>query len=71
MTSLFLLICCATVLLTIGVTAVLMGSFLLGRPLSKGCGRRDCCQKKRSCSHKNKNLQPDNDYDDSSSSHPS
>ncbi|AAF39522.1 YSIRK-type signal peptide-containing protein [Chlamydia trachomatis] len=71
MTSLFLLICCATVLLSIGVASVLIGSFLLGRPLSKGCGRSDCCQKKKSCPYGNKNSQPDNDYDDLDNSHSS
>ncbi|WP_080017542.1 hypothetical protein AB8855_02985 [Chlamydia trachomatis] len=70
MTSLFLLVCCATALLSIGVTAVLIGSFLLGRPLSKGCGRSDCCQKKKSCPCEKQNSQTDNYYDDSSSSNP-
>ncbi|UFW10234.1 YSIRK-type signal peptide-containing protein [Chlamydia trachomatis] len=70
MTSLFLLICCATVLLSIGVASVLIGSFLLGRPLSKGCGRSDCCQKKKSCPREKQNSQTDNYYDDSSSSNP-
>lgn len=46
MMALFLLICCATALLGVGVIAVFVGSYILGRPLSKGCGKHDCCQKK-------------------------
>ncbi|WP_348663769.1 hypothetical protein [Chlamydia vaughanii] len=46
MMTLFLLICCATALLGIGMVILLIGSYLLGRPLSKGCGKPDCCQKK-------------------------
>ncbi|MBQ8498676.1 hypothetical protein [Chlamydia sp.] len=68
MISLFLLICCATALLGIGAMVILAGSFLLGRPLSKGCGRNDCCQKKKSCPHGNQTSQTENDHDDPSSS---
>ncbi|MFJ1509120.1 hypothetical protein SBV45_00285 [Chlamydia crocodili] len=46
MMTLFLLICCATALLGVGIVILLIGSYLLGRPLSKGCGKSDCCHKK-------------------------
>ncbi|AAF38106.1 hypothetical protein ACH8ZP_02530 [Chlamydia pneumoniae] len=46
MMTLFLVICCATVLLGLGMGILLVGSHLLGRPLSKGCQKPDCCQKK-------------------------
>ncbi|MBX6679873.1 hypothetical protein [Chlamydia gallinacea] len=45
MAALFLLICCSAILLGISVIAIFLGSYLLGRPLSKGCGKPDCCQK--------------------------
>ncbi|WP_139414180.1 hypothetical protein [Chlamydia abortus] len=46
MITLFLVICCATVLLGVGILILLIASYLLGRPLSKGCGKSDCCRKK-------------------------
>ncbi|BAE81547.1 hypothetical protein [Chlamydia felis Fe/C-56] len=46
MMTLFLLICCATALLGVGIVILLIGSYLLGRPLSKGCGKSNCCHKK-------------------------
>ena len=39
MAALFLLICCSAILLGISVIAIFLGSYLLGRPLSKGCGK--------------------------------
>lgn len=52
MAALFLLICCSATLLGISVIVIFLGSYLLGRPLSKGCGKPDCCQKttKNTCS---------------------
>ncbi|ANH78308.1 hypothetical protein [Candidatus Chlamydia sanziniae] len=52
MMTLFLLVCCATVLLGIGAGILFLGSYLLGKPLSKGCGKEDCCHKK-SCDKTN------------------
>ncbi|WP_100934612.1 hypothetical protein [Candidatus Chlamydia corallus] len=46
MMTLFLIVCCATVLLGVGMGILFLGSHLLGRPLSKGCQKPDCCQKK-------------------------
>ncbi|ASD30412.1 hypothetical protein [Chlamydia abortus] len=46
MMTFFLVICCATALLGVGIVILLIGSYLLGRPLSKGCGKSDCCRKK-------------------------
>ncbi|WP_108896590.1 hypothetical protein [Chlamydia serpentis] len=46
MMTLFLIVCCATVLLGLGIGILCLGSHLLGRPLSKGCQKPDCCQKK-------------------------
>lgn len=43
--SLFLLIICAAALLGVSAIVIFLGSYLLGRPLSKGCGKSDCCQK--------------------------
>ncbi|WP_080593184.1 hypothetical protein [Chlamydia psittaci] len=70
MMTLFLVICCATALLGVGIVILLIGSYLLGRPLSKGCGKSDCCHKK-AC---NKQTQSDSTtkvslYDDDTPSH--
>nr|WP_235628575.1 hypothetical protein [Chlamydia pecorum] len=44
MMTLFFLVCIATVLIALGIGVLLLGSYLLGRPLSKGCGKTDCCK---------------------------
>ncbi len=46
-TSFLLLVGVTTVLIGLGLSILLLMSYFLGRPLSKGCGKTDCCRNKK------------------------
>ncbi|EPP35354.1 hypothetical protein CP10139811_0995 [Chlamydia ibidis] len=65
MTFLFLLVCSVVLIITVA-SIVFLGTYLLGRPLSRGCGKTDCCHKKHCDTANSKPYQSDN-HDDNPS----